>query len=181
MLTEYTYEDFVRELDFDVIECLGENCSIYKASRNKELVTVKFGKFPGSWDYHHVITENKTLDRVGKVEGIVEKVSFHDFKDDKLVAIVKKYVEGEELCDYPGQFDSDVLVNAVKALHEKGIVTTDLYAWNIIVDPSGKPCIIDLGCSFFEEDEVSKEIFADVKQKDLIDLERMIKIFHDRL
>jgi len=177
---EKTYQEYARDLGYEVEDwspSVGA-CPIFKASRDGLLVTVKFGNSSYKWGYDHVITENKVLDRMRGVEGIVEKKSFHELEHvlehERLVALVRHYIEGEGINDHEGGFDGNVLINAVNALHENGIARLDLWETNIIIGLTGKPYLIDLGHCVFSEDG---HLFRRGKQSDLGSLECMLKTY----
>jgi len=172
---EKTYQEYVRDLGYEIEawpRLSGLSCPILKASKDGLLFTVKFGDLSCSeWEHEHVVIENRVLDRMRGVEGIVEKKSFHKLEQDKFVALVRHYVEGETIVSQGGGFDRDILINAVKALHKNNIARLDLCPKNIIIDPSRKPWIIDLGFCVFAEDID----FLEVKRMDLKRLEYMLK------
>lgn len=179
------YQKYVRNLGFEVVENLWPaSCDVFKASDGNSLVTVKLGEkinyFDTDWTYVHVMTENRVLDRVREIDGIAKKVSFHrleDTADRKLVALVKDYIEGKRLSYDCGKITKpDILVDAVNALHECGVARLDLAGWNIIVDQTGKPYMVDLGLCIFEE-EASKEGFEMIKTHDLRRLDQILIYF----
>ena len=173
------FEKYIRSLGFEPVKCLeGGYSHVYQASNEGSSVVVKFGVNDRMCRYDHVITENRVLDMVSGVDGIVEKISFHELEktaDKKLVALVKKYVEGKDLFDaflYKVS-DPNVLTSAVNALHRCGVANLDLFSGNIVIDLSGKPWLIDFGFCVFRED-ITKRRFINYKDKDLRSLENNV-------
>ena len=170
------YQKHIRDLGFEVLGRVKPTFDVFKISKDGSLFTFKPGWKPYSFRYEQVITENKTLDRIGRVDGIVEKVSFHEFNKEGIVALVRKYVEGEDLIGagrkivYP-----NVLVNAVNTLHENGVVIGDLQGFNIVLDPTGKPVIIDLGASEFKEEIMTQRAFSMLKNYDIEKLNTILR------
>lgn len=166
------YNKYVEDLGFEVVEKFFSG--VFKVSRSGLLAVIKLG-MENTFSGNQATTENRALDIVRGIDGIVEKLGFHEFEvgSCKLSILVKKYVEGRELCYHKGAFDKDVLVNAVNALHEKGVASLDLHKHNIIIDSSLKPWLIDFGICTFKEDQ--GEHFEYDRQYDLGNLDRILR------
>src|SRR6516165_693636 len=81
--------------------------------------------------------------------------------EDGLCFVVSKLIEGEDLAvrigrDRPSFRDSADLVAAIaEALHyahTRGLVHRDIKPANILIDASGKPCVVDFGLALGDED-----------------------------
>jgi serine/threonine protein kinase len=172
-MEDLDYQKYMEILGLNPVRRLGDGglCAVYQAlDKEGSPVTVKFGESDFRLGYDHVTAENKALDRIaeraGDIDGIARKRSFHELEngDLKLVALVKDYIPGENLVDHglPNWRD---LGDAVKALHKNGIARLDINPRNVVVDPTGKPYLVDLGFCVFKE-EVSWWNFMCYKIKD---------------
>jgi serine/threonine protein kinase/formylglycine-generating enzyme required for sulfatase activity/tetratricopeptide (TPR) repeat protein len=90
-------------------------------------------------------------------------VPVHDLgrTEDGLCFVVSKLIEGDDLAvrisrDRPSCRDSAELVatiaEALYYAHTRGLVHRDIKPANILIDASGKPCVVDFGLALRDED-----------------------------
>lgn len=101
----------------------------------------------------HIQGEYEFLKRSNKIKGIPKLINYYDSSSKKiveppckgsLVGLVRGYIEGSELSEKLTKLQCQFLRTTVNALHRKGIARTDIQKRNIIINPKGKPFLIDL-------------------------------------
>ncbi len=150
---------------FRLIELLGEGAmgSAWKAwdSRLRRCVMLKLPR-------SHSMAENdlRRFLREGQSGAQLhheQLVSVHDVgRDGDIFYLVAGYVEGDNLREFASRTQLTFteiatlcaeIAEALQYVHAKGIVHRDLKPANIIIDPSGRPHIIDFGLAKLLDDD----------------------------
>ena len=150
---------------FELQECLGTGAmgEVWKAwdSRLRRAVAVKLPRAQAlsDADLRRFLREGQAAAQLRHPQ----LASIHDVgRDGDKAYIVVDYVEGHNLRQYLGieqltyQAMAELCAEVAEALHhahEKGVIHRDLKPANIIIDPTGRPHVIDFGLAKLASDD----------------------------
>ncbi len=151
---------------------------VYQVERDGNFYVLKIAI--DEWDRNHLAHERKILLRCEDVSGITHLVQSYQQPHRKPVALLKEYMEGNDLSEnhskIPRESIDEIrtsLEDTVRELHAKRIANLELFPRNIVVSPDySSTKIIDLGTahrfSRREDAQLRRRIVDDLEDFDYL-------------
>ncbi|MFH1589013.1 MAG: hypothetical protein ABIB43_00405 [archaeon] len=184
-MTKRQNKKIIRNLGYRIVDEMSQGlCDVYlvkENNSNKEVFrTLKIATDSRTSGYRHILTENKVLDGLKKVNGVAKKIDYKHIliSRNNALVLVKEFIEGETLFDKYCKFDKQQqksLEQTVNSIHRVGFAQLDLKSQNIVIADNKKPYLIDLGTAVSRK-SMSPVAFANYEKKDI---ERLENIFKD--
>ena len=173
------YQEYAASLGYKVLSLLqGGSRVVYQVEKEGMISILKIAREPShKRKTNQLERENKALSLASGIPRVAAKISYHEnyFKNKKLLALVREYIEGPTLTEASSKLDQkqySLLEETVGALHQRGISSLDLCSDNIIITPDKIPYVIDLGLADLRP-EVGRAWFQSNVEEDLFELESL--------